>query len=83
LANSVVSLLELLFPKTIDKLLKETSEQDGPKPVVIDSCSEKQLNDFLNSYQIWGGNVESQSAESKDSKHGKHFGSNQVVIVRD
>ena len=35
-ANSVVSLLELLFPKTIDKLLKETSDIDGPKPIIID-----------------------------------------------
>lgn len=36
LANSVVSTIELLFPKTIDKLLKESSELDGPKPIVID-----------------------------------------------
>lgn len=35
LANSVVSLLELLFPKTIDKLQKETSDSEGPKPIVI------------------------------------------------
>ena len=35
-ANSVVALLELLFPKTIDKLLKEKSDIDGPKPIVIE-----------------------------------------------
>jgi superfamily I DNA/RNA helicase len=44
LANSVVSLLELLFPKTVDKMLKETSELDGPKPVIIESCTEKKLS---------------------------------------
>ena len=36
LANSVVNLLELLFPKTIDRLLKEKSDVDGPKPILID-----------------------------------------------
>lgn len=48
LANSVVSLLELLFPKTIDKLLKETSELDGPKPLIIDPAKdETQLKELL------------------------------------
>ena len=36
LANSVVSLLELLFPLTIDKLVKERSDNDGPRPIVVD-----------------------------------------------
>ena len=31
LANSVISLIELVFPKTIDKLKREESEIDGPK----------------------------------------------------
>ena len=35
LANSVVSLIELFFPKTIDKLVKEESDKDGMKPLVI------------------------------------------------
>lgn len=35
LANSVVSLIELFFPKTIDKLVKEESEKDGMRPLVI------------------------------------------------
>ena len=43
LANSVVSLVELLFPKTIDKLLKESSEFDGPKPIIIDPSKEEHL----------------------------------------
>jgi len=47
LANSVVSLLELLFPQTIDKLGKESSPLDGPKPIVIESGKEKDLESFL------------------------------------
>jgi superfamily I DNA/RNA helicase len=47
LANSVVSLLELIFPKTIDKLKKESSDNDGPKPILIDSCREDLLKNLL------------------------------------
>ena len=39
LANSVVSLLELLFPKTIDRLRKETSDVDGPKPIFVEPAA--------------------------------------------
>ena len=42
-ANSVVSLIELIFPKTIDKLLKETSNTKGPKPVFIDGGGQDNL----------------------------------------
>lgn len=55
LANSVVSLLELLFPKTIDKLKKETSDSDGPKPIIINQSNEKLLESLFNQYKIWGG----------------------------
>ena len=55
MANSVVSLIELLFPKTIDKLMKETSDKDGPRPLVIDQTSDRNLENLLNKYQIWGG----------------------------
>ena len=58
MANSVVSLLELLFPKTIDKLKKETSSLDGPKPIVIEQCSESNLRNLLDSLRIWGYKVE-------------------------
>jgi hypothetical protein len=41
-------LIELFFPKTIDKLLKETSDDDGPKPILIDPPKEDdQLRDLL------------------------------------
>ena len=38
MANSVVSLIELCFPLTIDKLIKESSDLDGPKPIIIDDA---------------------------------------------
>jgi superfamily I DNA/RNA helicase len=37
LANSVISAIELFFPLTIDKLIKERSDIDGLKPIVLDS----------------------------------------------
>ena len=36
-ANSLISALELFFPLTIDKLLKEKSLIDGMKPIALDS----------------------------------------------
>lgn len=38
LANSVISAIELFFPLTIDKLIKERSNIDGLKPIVLDSA---------------------------------------------
>ena len=66
MANSVVSLIELLFPKTIDKLMKETSDIDGPKPIIIDSTSGKMLAQLLNKYQIWGGEKDQDNDEKNE-----------------
>lgn len=37
LANSLISAIELFFPQTIDKLIKERSDVEGLKPIVLDS----------------------------------------------
>lgn len=37
MANCLVNLIEILFPKTIDKLKKEISNLDGPKPIVFEN----------------------------------------------
>jgi len=37
LANSVISAIEIFFPMTIDKLIKEKSAIEGLKPIVLDS----------------------------------------------
>lgn len=55
LANSVVSLLELLFPRTIDKLIKETSDNEGPRPILIDAIADKQaLFKLFEKYLLFG-----------------------------
>ncbi|KAM3131736.1 hypothetical protein pb186bvf_016132 [Paramecium bursaria] len=59
LANSVVNLLELCFPKTIDSLKKEQSKIIGPKPIIIQSqeCLFLILNGNDQQKQIrFGGN---------------------------
>ena len=43
LANSVVSSLEILFPKTIDRLKKEVSDLSGPRPMILSSSDEELL----------------------------------------
>ena len=72
LANSVVSLLEALFPRTIDKMAKEKSHVDGPKPMILQSQSEEELFILLfgaNKYQAGATNP-------------IEFGCDQVIIVR-
>ena len=63
MANSVVSLLELCFPQTIDKLMKESSDLEGPKPIIIDDCSSEQLGGLLGQLQIWGGDKAEENDE--------------------
>lgn len=43
LANSVVSSIEILFPKTIDRLKKEVSNLTGPKPMILAEGNEELL----------------------------------------
>lgn len=71
LANSVVNLLEVIFPKTIDKLMKEISDLDGAKPIVIDTVDSEKFKDLLNKYLVWGD-----SSDSGTSKAGKQLGCN-------
>ena len=68
LANSVVSLLELCFPMTIDKLMKESSDLQGPRPIVIDQASFEQLGHLLGQLQIWGRTQNPQPAEEEEKK---------------
>ena len=63
LANSVVSLLELYFPLTIDKLMKERSDPEGPKPILVDQASPDQLCQLLGMLQIWGGQPSDRNQE--------------------
>ncbi|CAD8167125.1 unnamed protein product [Paramecium pentaurelia] len=75
LANSLVSLLEIFFPNTIDKLKKERSNISGPKPILLNGDKDDLF------YLL--------SGETADKKQyvGERlpieFGCNQVVIVKD
>jgi tetratricopeptide (TPR) repeat protein len=70
MANSVVSLIETLFPQTIDKMARETSLIDGPMPMIIPG---KDHNDLF--YWLFGISSEQTTSEVQ-------FGCNQVIIVR-
>mmetsp|Transcript_28153 Transcript_28153/g.27860 ORF Transcript_28153/g.27860 Transcript_28153/m.27860 type:complete len:410 (+) Transcript_28153:265-1494(+) len=71
LANSIVALLEALFPYSIDRMAKERSIEDGPKPILIDSGNINHLFALL-----FG-------KDSTQTSDGIQFGCNQVIIVRD
>ena len=68
LANSVVDLIECFFPETIDKLQREASTLDGPKPIILEDFK---VDDLL---AMMIGHTDTKNPV---------FGWNQVVIVRD
>ena len=68
LANSVVDLIEWFFPETIDKLQREASNLDGPKPIILEEFKDEDLMAMMI------GHTDSRNPV---------FGWNQVVIVRD
>lgn len=72
LSNSVISVIEGLFPDSIDVLKKERSNIDGMKPIVI---AENDLG-FL--FDLLSG----QTADSSEQVP-LEFGCNQVIIVKD
>ena len=79
LANSLVSILELCFPKTIDRLQKEKSNLDGPKPILLEHNDTELL--FL--VLLGEADYKSQKEGSLLSRPQVEFGCNQVILVRD
>jgi hypothetical protein len=77
LANSVVSALEILFPKTIDRLKKEVSDLHGPKPMILASGDEELL------FYVLCGGEEKKEETGGMKKPPLEFGCDQVIIVRD
>ncbi|CAI2183598.1 14619_t:CDS:2, partial [Funneliformis geosporum] len=67
LASSVIHLLRVLFPDSIDELSPEISEVGGPKPLIIEGCEAKTL--FVNRNEKENVYIE--------------LGAGQVIIVRD
>lgn len=78
LANSVVSLIEAMFPETIDKLAKENSSIEGPKPMILTGNSMNEL--FL----LLFGTQSQAKADSSGllARPPIEFGCDQVIIVR-
>jgi len=82
LANSVVTLIETFFPKTIDKLKKEKSQIDGPKPILLTDVD----LDVLFALLFGSENYKKQALEEGQGENKKppvEFGCNQVILVRD
>ena len=67
LASSVVELLLHHFPESFDKLKKDEGLFDGPRPVLIESCSPSDLALLLEGNQRQSSRIE--------------FGAHQVVLV--
>ena len=74
----MVSLIELLFPKTIDKLVKEDSEMDGMRPLVVMPLDPFNLRTFFTGTAVTSG-----KDGDVNSIPAPQFGCNQVLIVRD
>ncbi|OMJ66529.1 hypothetical protein SteCoe_36591 [Stentor coeruleus] len=70
LANSIVALLETLFPLTIDKMAKEISPINGPMPIIMSTNNIEQLL-----FIMFGNHSQVQTKQPE-------FGCNQVIIVR-
>jgi ATP-dependent exoDNAse (exonuclease V) beta subunit len=68
LANSIVDIIETFFPQTIDKLQRESSDLDGPKPILLENYTDEDLMAMIIGH-----------SETRNPT----FGCNQVIIVRD
>jgi tetratricopeptide (TPR) repeat protein len=74
LGNSVVSLIESLFPFTIDRLEKDQGSRQGELPILFDASTNDELFELL-----FGGQQAAAGAGAGDIQ----FGASQVIIVRD
>jgi len=79
LANSVVNIIETLFPFSIDKLKKEESETDGLRPILLTGLKPHELKRFF-----LGAMKDSESQHPQGFTGNRpQFGCSQVLIVRD
>lgn len=78
LANSVIRILELYFPNSIDKLRKERSDIDGLMPIILDSEMQNSLFNLLLGTQQKPAN----NQPNLLARPPLEFGCDQVIIVR-
>ena len=60
--------------------MKERSDLDGPKPILIEPTSTDQLRNLLGKYQLF---EDSNEVDPNGAISGAQFGCDRVVIVRD
>ncbi len=75
--------METFFPKTIDKLKKEKSEVDGPKPIILEDVDLDILLSVLFGAETFKSHRHSQNQAGGLEKPPIEFGCNQAIIVRD
>ncbi|CAG8599954.1 4791_t:CDS:10 [Funneliformis mosseae] len=69
LASSIIHLLRVFFPDSIDQLSPEISEVGGPQPIIIEGCEAETLFIYRK--------------DDKKEDVFIEFGADQVIIVRD
>ena len=67
MASSVVNILQKYFPESFDKLERDQGQLDGPKPVLLKSCSLLDLAIILRGYKRKTATIE--------------FGAHQAILV--
>ena len=67
LASSVTDLLSYFFPESFDKLARDQGLFEGPKPVLLESCSFSDLAEILQGHKRKTSKIE--------------FGAHQVILV--
>ena len=77
-----MTLIETFFPKTIDRLKKEKSEIDGPKPILLDGVEFDVLFSLLFSNQNYKS-IKHSEKKGDMTVSEVEFGCNQVILVRD
>lgn len=84
LANSIVNLIEKFFPKTIDRLKKEKSNIDGPKPILLADIDQEVLFCLLFGVENYKSQMHSAGSQGGLlNRQPIEFGCNQVILVRD
>lgn len=78
LSNSVVSIVEVFFPTTIDRLRKERSDYDGPKPILLAG----KLADELFSFMEASRKKYDSEHKTKTERPKLEFGSHRAILVR-
>jgi hypothetical protein len=76
LSNIVVSVIEVLFPSSIDRLQREKSGFDGPRPILLTGDSLNDLNYFMEN------ELERGCSDELPERSQLEFGRYKTILVR-